>query len=247
MTHFDDSIGYALWGAMVVAFIVPLAISFLTQKAWMKFDGRDACTDASNKLPLSKRVMKWCSVAIALYICYVLLWLTVPSIASLFSLAVVGAFSGHCLSYLTKGSLIRSLKSRLLSMGFGLFLAIVVALVFLRVDTTAMQCPKEQRVFGGTPYDVEICSLGGDDFHSDRRIRIYAKKGELLAQRTFTVLKVPGSESSLNVMNFEDSQIVYTDADPNDQVNVPPKFALKMPPSWWDWLIANADRLLFSP
>lgn len=72
--------------------------------------------------------------------------------------------------------------------------------------------------------------MGGGDFHALMRLRVYSKQGGLLAQRSFTHLKVPGADTSLNTLDYQPSQITYSDAEPSDRDHIPPEYALKMPP-----------------
>jgi len=122
----------------------------------------------------------------------------------------------------------------------------LVSLSALRWQTSPRHCPPEEHAFAGQTYDIEVCSMGGDDFHALLRLRVYSRQGELLAQRSFTQLKVPGADTSLNTLDFQPSQITYSDAEPSDRDHIPPEYALKMPPSWWDWVTANISRLLWT-
>lgn len=122
----------------------------------------------------------------------------------------------------------------------------LAGLLALRWQKPPRHCPPEEHAFAGQTYDIEVCYMGGGDFHALMRLRVYSKQGGLLAQRSFTHLKVPGADTSLNTLDYQPSQITYSDAEPSDRDHIPPEYALKMPPTWWDWVTANVSRLLWT-
>lgn len=127
------------------------------------------------------------------------------------------------------------------------WLAVLVLLVSgfvaFRLHTKELRCLPEQHIFGGKPYAIEVCHVGGGELHSNMRLRVYSEGGSLLAQRQFTFLDVPGN---LNHLLYKDAEIAFTDDDSDHSTLVTPKeHVLQMPPTWSDWLSANVARVLW--
>jgi hypothetical protein len=94
------------------------------------------------------------------------------------------------------------------------------------------------RSYGGQKYGIVLCGTGGDEnFMGDEiRLQVFSQKGELLAQRTFTVDWITNFPRELE---YGPDYMTYYDASQQSHF----EHRISMPPTRWDWVRARLPLL----
>lgn len=103
-------------------------------------------------------------------------------------------------------------------------------------DTNALR--GGTRIYGGQKYGIVLCGTGGDEnFMGDEiRLQVFSGKGELLAQRRFTVDWITNFPRELE---YGPDYMTYYDASQPSHF----EHRISMPPTRWDWVRARLPLL----
>jgi hypothetical protein len=94
------------------------------------------------------------------------------------------------------------------------------------------------RTYGGQNFNIVLCGTGGDEnFMGDEiRLQVLSEKGELLAQRRFTVDWITNFPRELT---YGPDYVTYYDSSQETHF----EHRISMPPTRWDWVRARLPLL----
>ncbi|MGG1947589.1 hypothetical protein AB1286_22810 [Trinickia sp. NRRL B-1857] len=94
------------------------------------------------------------------------------------------------------------------------------------------------QTYDGQKYGIVLCGTGGDEnFMGDEiRLQVLSEKGELLAQRRFTVDWITNFPRELK---YGPDYVTYYDASQQTHF----EHRISMPPTRWDWVRARLPLL----
>ena len=122
-----------------------------------------------------------------------------------------------------------------------LLIAVAAVSVIFYIGFFAHNQPKDckttERSFNTKSFDVALCFLNRSDVGISYMAMHVYEGGYLIAERKFRRYTDSG-ERMFNELEYQESGIIYTDADPERKLP-PSKNYLSMPPTKWDWFTAN--------
>ncbi|MWL86336.1 hypothetical protein [Cupriavidus sp. SW-Y-13] len=132
------------------------------------------------------------------------------------------------------------LRTTVLTILFAIAATVVHAIT---LEPRAWECERGQRTIADTQYEIEICGMDRDKVGGtqDARLRVYAMRGALLAQRYYAF----EPWSPLNQFIVGDKEILFTDADSLASDGTFEVLTLAFPLACADWGAANFERFFF--